>query len=143
MIPGASPRSCMFKFVSLKKFKLAQHKWQKEEENLLFSIIEYFRPYIDKSEHLTGNQLHKNYTTGVPRSASSGLPSSAGSTGAATSIPRSRRGLGRGKRTKNCYRLFLTAIVRKGGQPSSSSFWGELRMPLKTGSICCSRNRRK
>ena len=55
MIPGATPRSCMFKFVSLKKFKLAHHKWQKEEENLLFNIIEYKFSKIDKSEHLTGN----------------------------------------------------------------------------------------
>ena len=40
MIPGATAKSCMFKFVSLRKFRLAQHKWQKEEEKVLLSIIE-------------------------------------------------------------------------------------------------------
>lgn len=39
LIPGSTPRSCMFKFVSLKKFKLAQHKWQKDEDYLLYKII--------------------------------------------------------------------------------------------------------
>lgn len=39
LIPGSTARSCMFKFVSLRKFKLAQHKWQKDEENLLLDII--------------------------------------------------------------------------------------------------------
>ena len=39
LIPGATAKSCMFKFVSLRKFRLAQHKWQKEEERLLSSII--------------------------------------------------------------------------------------------------------
>lgn len=29
----------MFKFVSLKKFKLAQHKWSKEEDSLMHKII--------------------------------------------------------------------------------------------------------
>jgi hypothetical protein len=39
MIPGATARTCMFKFVSLRKFKLAQHKWQKDEEAVLMRII--------------------------------------------------------------------------------------------------------
>jgi hypothetical protein len=39
LIPGASSHSCMFKFIGLKKFKLAQHKWQKDEETLLLAII--------------------------------------------------------------------------------------------------------
>ena len=39
MIPGSTPRGCLFKFVSLRKFKLAQHKWQKEEEAVLYKII--------------------------------------------------------------------------------------------------------
>lgn len=30
MIAGSKPKSCMFKFISLKKFKLAHHKWQKD-----------------------------------------------------------------------------------------------------------------
>ena len=41
MIPGSTAKGCLFKFVSLKKFKLAHHKWQKEEENLLYKIIAY------------------------------------------------------------------------------------------------------
>jgi hypothetical protein len=51
MIPGATARSCMFKFVSLKKFKLAQHKWQKDEENLLLNIIEYLKYDTGNWEH--------------------------------------------------------------------------------------------
>lgn len=35
LIPATSPKRCMFKWLSLKKFSLMAFKWSKEESNLL------------------------------------------------------------------------------------------------------------
>jgi hypothetical protein len=61
MIAGSTPRSCMFKFVSLRKFKLAFHKWEKEEEILLTEIIKYNSLKLVKLESKIGKILLKNY----------------------------------------------------------------------------------
>jgi hypothetical protein len=92
----------MFKFVSLKKFKLAQHKWQKDEEALLLEIITYPFLHSANSALTTGNSSLKNSMNRPPANASFALPNSAGNTGAATWTRGSRRDRGSGRKTGNC-----------------------------------------
>ena len=67
MIPGSSSKSCMFKFVSLKKFKLAHHKWQKEEENILFRIVTYLKFYAAKLVQKTGRLSQRSFTKKIQK----------------------------------------------------------------------------
>lgn len=88
MIPGSSPKSCMFKFVSLKKFKLAHHKWQKEEENILFRIVTYLKFYTVKLGPKTGRLLQRSFTNKIQKRKSIELQNSVDSTGAVILILR-------------------------------------------------------
>jgi hypothetical protein len=103
MIPGSTPRGCLFKFVSLRKFKLAQHKWQKEEEALLYKIIWYVLSYSVKSALRAGRLFLKDSMKKAQRDVFSEPPNSVGSIGVAILIPRSKKAPGIVMRTRNCY----------------------------------------
>jgi hypothetical protein len=53
--------------VSLKKFKLAHHKWQKEEENILFRIVTYLKFYTAKSAQKTGRLSQRSFTKKIQK----------------------------------------------------------------------------
>jgi hypothetical protein len=73
----------MFKFVSLRKFKLAHHKWQKDEEQLLTRIIKYYWVDLVKLAHQTGSAFLKDFFRKARTNASFALLSSAVSIGVA------------------------------------------------------------
>lgn len=73
----------MFKFVSLRKFKLAHHKWQKDEEQLLTRIIKYYWGDLVKLAPPTGSAFPKDFLRKARINASSALLNSAVSTGVA------------------------------------------------------------
>ena len=39
MIPGSTPDGCLFKWLTLKKVKLSDHKWLEEESELLGKLV--------------------------------------------------------------------------------------------------------
>jgi hypothetical protein len=73
----------MFKFVSLRKFKLAQNKWQKEEENLLIKIIKYYSNHLVRWAFLIGKLSLKNFIKKILKKRYLELQSNAVNTGAA------------------------------------------------------------
>lgn len=142
MIPGSTPRGCLFKFVSLRKFKLAQHKWQKEEQALLYKIIGYFEAYTGKLAPRAGRSFQKDYIRKARREKSSGLLSSVENIGAATLTPRSKKDLGTVKRIGSCSEQSWIATAKRNGRRSNRNFRAGHRMPLRIDIICCWTNKR-
>jgi hypothetical protein len=46
LIPGTSPDSCLFKWLSLRRHKITLHGWSEQEEQILLRLEKYASPHI-------------------------------------------------------------------------------------------------
>ena len=64
MIPGTTNESCLFKWLSLKRYKITQHSWSEDEEQILINLEKYivFKLESTLNRVINGNMYLKNCT---------------------------------------------------------------------------------
>lgn len=118
LIPGTCPESCLFKWLSLRRYKITLHGWSEQEEQILLRLEKYAPPHAGSMPipATSGSSSPRNSTLSTPVPIrSTAIPSNVGSTTLVSSTPPSRRVPGPRRRISRCSPTSSRTPARRSG----------------------------